>query len=139
MHLNTLNKPSIPCRGLKSSQGILNNYYMQKKIMFGIGLGIIAGLIDLIPMIIQDLSWNANLSAFSMWIIIGFLVSVTEINTNEVLKSMLIAILVLLPNLFIIGVKDPLSIIPIVIMTLILSSMIGLFYKKIKDGIESNK
>ena len=103
--------------------------------MFGIGLGIIAGLIDLIPMIIQDLSWNANLSAFSMWIIIGFLVSVTEINTNEVLKSMLIAILVLLPNLFIIGVKDPLSIIPIVIMTLILSSMIGLFYKKIKDGI----
>jgi len=104
---------------------------MRKKIMIGIGLGIIAGLIDLIPMIIQDLPWNANLSAFSMWVVIGFLVSITDLKTNEILKSALIAFLVLLPNLFIIGVTNPISIIPIVIMTILLSSLLGFVYGKI--------
>jgi len=104
---------------------------MQKKILIGIGLGIIAGLIDLIPMIIQDLPWNANLSAFSMWVIIGFLVSVTELKISEVLKSILIAFLVLLPNLFIIGIQNPISIFPIAIMTLLLSSILGFVFWKI--------
>jgi len=104
---------------------------MRKKIMFGVGLGIIAGLIDLIPMIIQDLPWNANLSAFSMWVIIGFLVSVTELKINEILKSILIAFLVLFPNLFIIGIQNPISIFPIAIMTLLLSSILGFVFWKI--------
>ncbi len=104
---------------------------MRKKIMFGVGLGIIAGLIDLVPMIIQDLPWNANLSAFSMWVIIGFLVSVTELKINEILKSILIAFLVLFPNLFIIGIQNPISIFPIAIMTLLLSSILGFVFWKI--------
>jgi len=99
--------------------------------MFGVGLGIIAGLIDLVPMIIQDLPWNANLSAFSMWVIIGFLVSVTELKINEILKSILIAFLVLFPNLFIIGIQNPISIFPIAIMTLLLSSILGFVFWKI--------
>jgi len=106
---------------------------MQKKILIGIGLGIIAGLIDLIPMIIQDLPWNANLSAFCMWVIIGFFVSITDLNVNDVLKSILIAFLILLPNLFIIGLQDPGSIFPIAIMTLLLSSILGFLFKKLTN------
>lgn len=98
--------------------------------MVGIGLGIIAGLIDLIPMIIQDLPWNANLSAFSMWLVIGFLVSITVLGKNEILKALLIAFLVLLPNLFIIGGDNPLTIIPVLIMTIMLSSILGFAYGK---------
>jgi hypothetical protein len=41
-----------------------------KKIKIGILLGIIAGIIDVIPMIIQKLTWDANISAISMWIVI---------------------------------------------------------------------
>ena len=107
---------------------------MRKKILFGIGLGIIAGLIDLIPMILQNLPWNANISAFSMWLVIGFLVSVTELKINDILKSILIAFLVLLPSLFIIGVQDPFSLIPIIVMTLLLSSMLGFAYGKINQN-----
>ncbi len=112
---------------------------MVKKIMVGIGLGIIAGMVDLIPMIIQDLPWNANLSAFSMWVIIGFLVSVTDLKINEMLKSLLIAFLVLLPNLFIIGIQNPVSIIPISLMTILLSSLMGFVYGRIKENIDNNK
>ncbi|HAN17432.1 MAG: hypothetical protein A2X13_09120 [Bacteroidetes bacterium GWC2_33_15] len=110
---------------------------MKKNTLFGIGLGIIAGLFDLIPMIIQDLSWNANLSAFSMWVVVGFLVSVTQIQIHEVLKAILIAFLVLLPNLFIIGAQDPVSLIPVAVMTLFLSSLLGFFYQKVADNTDS--
>jgi len=102
---------------------------MKKNIIIGILLGIAAGVIDLIPMIIQDLSWNANLSAFSMWVVIGFLVSITSLKINSIVKAILIAFLVLLPNLFIIGVENLFSLIPIILMTLILSSLLGFVYK----------
>jgi len=104
---------------------------MKKSIIIGILLGVAAGIIDLIPMIIQDLSWNANLSAFSMWVVIGFLVSITSLKINSIVKAILIAFLVLLPNLFIIGVGNLFSLIPIVLMTLILSSLMGFAYKKL--------
>ena len=45
------------------------------KIKIGIILGVIAGIIDVIPMIFQKLTWDANLSAFSLWVIAGFMIS----------------------------------------------------------------
>jgi len=104
---------------------------MQKNILLGLLIGIIAGILDVIPMIIKGLTWDANLSAFSMWIVIGFFLSVTNIKLNGILKGLIISFLILLPNLFIIGWKEPFSIIPIFIMTAILGSLTGFIYQKI--------
>ncbi len=102
-----------------------------KKILIGISLGAIAGVLDVIPMIIQKLTWDANISAFSMWIIIGFLLTIIKIKINSILKGILISFLVLTPSAILIGWKEPLSLIPIAIMTLILSSLLGLVMGKI--------
>jgi hypothetical protein len=91
-----------------------------KKIIIGILVGATAGIIDLIPMFVQKLPWDANLSAFSMWVVVGFLLSITELKTNSLLKGIIIPLAVLLPNTFIIGWKEPLTLIPIVIITIIL-------------------
>ena len=104
---------------------------MNKKILAGLLIGLIAGIIDVIPMIIQKLTWDANLGAFSMWIIIGFFMSVTTLKIKGVLKGLLISFLVLIPSLFIIGWKEPKSLIPILIMTIILGSLAGFVYQKI--------
>lgn len=37
-----------------------------KKIKIGLLLGLVAGIIDVISMIIQDLTWDANISAFTI-------------------------------------------------------------------------
>ena len=50
-----------------------------KKIPLGLLLGTIAGIIDIIPMIIQKLTWNANLSAFTHWVIVGFLIAASNL------------------------------------------------------------
>ena len=107
---------------------------MKKKIVTGLLIGIIAGVIDLIPMIIQKLSWDANLSAFSFWVVTGFMVATSGLKINPVLKGVLLAFLCLLPSLFLIGWQNPVSLLPIILMTLILGALAGFaFNKLVKD------
>jgi len=95
------------------------------KYLKGLLIGAIAGVIDVIPMLLQKLSWDANLSAFSMWVVVGYLVSAVDIKINGVLKGILLAFLVLLPTAIIIGAKEPVSLIPIGVMTLVLGAGVG--------------
>lgn len=103
-----------------------------KKIKVGIILGIVAGMIDVIPMILQKLSWDACLSAFLFWIVCGFLIATSEINVKGSLKGITISYAVLLPTAIIVGKQDPKSLIPMGIMTFILGSMLGWRLEKYK-------
>ncbi len=105
-----------------------------KKIKIGVLLGIVAGIIDVIPMIMQDLTWDANISAFSMWIVVGFLISVVELKTKSTIKGILIAYLVLLPIAILIAWSEPFTLIPIVIMTTILGGLLGFSIHKFSEN-----
>lgn len=100
-----------------------------KKYLSGILFGVVAGVIDVIPMIIQNISWDANFSAFFFWIIAGFFISTSEIGLKGALKGVTISLLLLIPLIFIIGWQDPISIIPILIMNIILGSALGAVIK----------
>ena len=102
-----------------------------KKIITGIILGMIAGILDVIPMIIQKLTWDANISAFMMWVIVGFFISTISIKINPIIKGIVIAFLVLLPSAILIGWKEAESLIPISIMTFILGGLLGFSYHKL--------
>ena len=101
-----------------------------KKTQLGILLGIIAGIIDVIPMVLQKLTWDANLSAFSLWIISGFLIATTNFKIRGVTKGIIIPLLVLFPSAVLIGWKEPFSLIPILIITLLLGSALGFLIDK---------
>jgi len=106
-----------------------NNYIKNltmKTIIIGIILGIAAGIIDVIPMIIKKLTWDANISAFLMWVIVGFFIATIDLNMNPILKGILSAFLILTPCAVLIGWKEPKSLIPIFVMTLILGGLLGL-------------
>jgi hypothetical protein len=76
-----------------------------KTIIIGILLGAAAGIIDVIPMIIKKLTWDANISAFSLWVVSGLLIATSGFEINPVIKGILIALLVLLPCAVLIGWK----------------------------------
>lgn len=97
-----------------------------KKQLVGILSGALVGVIDLIPMVMQNLTWDANLSAFVMWLVVGFLSVNFKLRLPGILKSLLLAFLVLLPSAILIGWHNPLSLIPIVIMTILLGSLLGI-------------
>ncbi len=101
-----------------------------KKIKLGIILGAVAGTVDVIPMVIQKLTWDANLSAFCLWVVSGFLISTSDLKVRGVKKGIVISTLVLLPSAILIGWQQPLALVPILIMTLILGSGLGLLIEK---------
>lgn len=103
---------------------------MTKKIIVGLVLGAAAGVLDVIPMFLQKLTWDANLSAFSMWIVSGFMISTSGIRMNGILKGIIISFLLLFPYAILIGWKQPTSLIPITIITLILGSLLGFSIQK---------
>ncbi len=100
------------------------------KIKIGIIFGIIAGIIDVIPMIFQKLTWDANLSAFLLWVIAGFMISTSNLKMKSVLKGILISFLLLTPVAVIIGWRQPTSLIPVFLMTLFLGSLLGYFINR---------
>lgn len=104
-----------------------------KPVIIGILLGIVAGIIDIIPMVIKKLSWDANISAFTMWIVVGFFIAAIDLSMNPILKGIIISFLVLLPAAILIGWKEPKSLIPIIFMTLILGGLLGYAIPKLSS------
>lgn len=109
-----------------------------KKIINGFFIGTAAGVIDVIPMILQKLTWDANISAFVFWTVTGVLISATDIKVKPFLKGIIVAFLVLLPCAVLIGRKEPASLIPVTIMTLLLGALTGYFVNKINGGNNGN-
>lgn len=105
---------------------------MMKRIVYGILCGAIAGIIDVIPMVLQKLPWNADISAFIMWVVVGFFLSTSSLKIRGPVKGIVVAFLVLAPNTFIIAAQEPGILIPISIMTLLLGSILGWVMEKIK-------
>jgi len=103
-----------------------------KKYIIAVALGAVAGIIDVIPMLLQHLTWDANLSAFSLWVVSGLLISAVDFKMSAAVKGIFIAFLVLLPNAFIIGRHDPIALLPIGVMTLVLGGLLGFAVSKIK-------
>ena len=104
---------------------------MKNNIGLGLLLGVIAGILDVIPMVLQGLTWDANISAFFLWMVSGFMLATSNLKLQPVLKGIVIAFLCLLPSMFIIGWNDPLSLVPIIVMTLILGALLGFSYSKL--------
>ena len=106
------------------------------RIVKGIFLGVIAGIIDITPMIIQKLPLHSILSAFSMWVALGFLINTSTLKMNGALKGLLLSFLVLLPTAILIAQAEPVSLIPIGIMTVILGALLGFASDRIVKSYE---
>lgn len=96
-------------------------------ILLAIGIGIAAGIIDIIPMVLQKLDKYATFSAFVQWVVLGVVITYVQIGGLEGwLKGLIIAVLLTLPILILVAKDDKKSILPILIMTVILGSLVGL-------------
>ena len=104
---------------------------MKRRILLGLVLGVAAGVIDIVPMVIQKLPIHSILSAFSMWVVLGLLINTSTLKMKGVLKGLLLSLLVIMPTAILIGEAEPISLIPIGIMTVILGALLGFASEKI--------
>lgn len=104
---------------------------MKKRIYIGVICGVLAGILDTIPMIAQHLSWDANLSAFSLWVVAGTMIATINWNMRPIIKGIIIPFLIMIPTVIIIAWKEPMSLLQILVMTLILGSLSGILIDKL--------
>jgi hypothetical protein len=95
-----------------------------KKLLISLVIGIIAGIIDLVPMLILDLGWLACASAFIQWVVLGVFINYIDFKVISWLKGLIVAEMASVPILFIVSTE---SIVPIIVMSAILGSLVGYF------------
>ncbi|OFX66919.1 MAG: hypothetical protein A2X12_01550 [Bacteroidetes bacterium GWE2_29_8] len=89
-------------------------------------IGLIAGLIDVIPMIIMKLDKVANISAFTHYFVIGLFIPFVDWDLKPWVTGVIISFLSALPIMIIVYQKDKKAIIPMILFSLILGAGIGL-------------
>lgn len=101
-----------------------------RKIFMSLLIGFVAGIIDVVPMIMQRLDWYSCISAFFQWLVLGIIINHIEIGLKGWLKGLFIAEIAAIPIIILVAKTDPISIIPITIMSAILGSFIGVAGEK---------
>lgn len=101
-----------------------------KKISIALIIGICAGIVDVIPMIIQHLNWYANISAFLFWVALGLVIPFVSWNIKPWLKGLIVAELFAIPIIVITLLNGPDSVLPILLSTTVLGILVGITSKK---------
>jgi hypothetical protein len=96
------------------------------EILIALIIGIIAGIIDVIPMILQKMNKYANLSAFFHWVVLGLIIPFVDWDISPWLKGLIIAELSAIPILFMVAADDKKAILPISLMSAVLGVAVGL-------------
>jgi hypothetical protein len=96
-----------------------------KNILIALIMGIVAGIIDVIPMVIQKLDMYSCVSAFIHWVVLGLVIPYVTWNIKPWLKGLLIAELTAISIMIIVYPQYPISLIPMIIFSAILGAGVG--------------
>jgi hypothetical protein len=96
------------------------------KILIALIIGISAGIIDVVPMLLQKLNKFACISAFVQWVVLGLIIPYVSWDMQPWLKGLAIAELTALPIMVLVFEKEPKSIIPIVLFSAVLGALVGI-------------
>jgi hypothetical protein len=94
--------------------------------LIAISIGLIAGLIDIIPMILRKLDKRDTISAFVHYFSLGLIIPFVNCGITPWIKGIVIAFTTALPFMIIVYPKDKKAIIPMIVFSLILGAGIGI-------------
>jgi hypothetical protein len=95
------------------------------KLFIAIGIGALAGIIDVTPMLMRNAERSAVLSAFVHWIVVAVLTAYIQHPAPSWLKGVIVALLTALPVVMERAVENPQSAIAITAMSIVLGAGIG--------------
>lgn len=110
-----------------------------KKNIISLFIGFLAGVIDIIPMIIQEANVYYCLSTLVHWIFLGLIIPNLNLKIKSWLKGGLIAVFASVPIILIIVEKEPEAVLPILFSSLVLGIMTGIIGEKAVNNISEGK
>lgn len=95
------------------------------KILIAISIGVVAGAIDVLPMIKQKVDKHSCIAAFVHWLVLGLIIPFVDWNIQPWLKGLIIAELFAIPVAIMTYPRDRKAIMPIFIFSAILGVGVG--------------
>lgn len=99
---------------------------MRQKILASFAIGFIAGLIDITPGLVQGVDMHVTLAGFSFWVVMGPTIAFVSLPMKGWLKGLVVASLLSIPGVILMSAIDQDTVIPMIVMTIALGSMVGL-------------
>ncbi len=96
-------------------------------IIISLIIGLIAAIIDILPMLIKKLDNFFIVSAFSFYLVLGFLIQWVEISSIGWLNGLILGVLMMVPTMALIAKVDRKAIPVIIANNLLLSTGVGFF------------
>jgi hypothetical protein len=96
------------------------------KILIALGIGALAGLIDVTPMLMRHVERPVVLSAFIHWVVVGVLTAYVHVPAPAWLTGVLVALLTSLPVVVQRAGENPQSALGILAMSVVLGAAIGM-------------
>lgn len=96
-----------------------------KELLLTLLIGIIAGMIDVLPMIKMKLDKYSIVSAFVHYLIASFIIFRIELGMAWWIKGGAITLLLALPVIILVMKENKKSVLPMVIMSIVLGTIMG--------------
>lgn len=96
------------------------------EILIALTIGVVAGIIDVIPMVIQKLDKSAIWSAFIHWVVLGLIIPFVAWDIQPWLKGLIIGELTAIPIMIIVFPKDKTALIPMSIFSAVLGIVVAI-------------
>ncbi|THB79212.1 MAG: hypothetical protein D6B25_02175 [Desulfobulbaceae bacterium] len=96
-----------------------------KDLIIAIGLGIIAGTIDILPMILRGQPKNNCIAAFLHWLFLGLIIPFVDWPIGSVLKGTIIGLLASVPVIVMLYPREKNAAIPILLFSIVLGAGVG--------------
>ncbi len=98
-----------------------------KSIFISLAIGVVAGLIDIAPMIAKKLETRATVSAFVHYVVVSFVVAHIALPIIPWwAKGSVVSLLMAVPVAIIVSKADPKSVGIILVMSIVLGALIGI-------------
>ncbi|MES9860511.1 MAG: hypothetical protein ABW157_20160 [Candidatus Thiodiazotropha sp. LLP2] len=98
---------------------------MRQKILTSFLIGFIAGLIDITPGLIQGVDSYITFTGLSFWVVMGPTIAFISLPMKDWLKGIVVASLLAIPGTIIMSEIDPGTVIPMIVVTIALGSLVG--------------
>ena len=93
--------------------------------LIALSIGAVAGIIDVVPMIMQKMDKAACISAFLQWLFLGLVIPFVSWSMLPWLKGLIIAFIMAIPIMIIVYPEDHKAIIPISVFSILLGAGVG--------------
>ena len=102
---------------------------MKKNIII-LTIGLVAGILDLIPLIFVQAPLFNMLSIVAFWVSATIFIANTMLLKNYILNGLIIAIILMLPMALAVSASNPKDFMPMMFMAIILGPLVGLSTNK---------